>query len=241
MKILLTIILAVSFSVCCFSESKIIHVFVALCDNESQGIVPVPEKLGNGGDPANNLYWGAMYGVKTYFRKSTDWKLIETKNNHTDKILERVIFKHNTKDVFIIADAYKGSEIKQCMIDFLSAVAGKEIKTNLAVYIGHNGMMDFNIDKTLIFKDRKKERKHPGAIVLACKSKQYFDTLLKSLKSEPLLLTTGFMAPEAYTLESALEGYLKNEDKNQIRERAAQGYNKYQKCGIKGARRLFDN
>jgi hypothetical protein len=38
---------------------KTIHVFVALCDNKNQGIVPVPEKLGRGDDPDGNLYWGA--------------------------------------------------------------------------------------------------------------------------------------------------------------------------------------
>ena len=38
------------------AETKIIHVFVALCDNDSQGIVPVPKKIGNGNDPDNNLY-----------------------------------------------------------------------------------------------------------------------------------------------------------------------------------------
>ncbi|MGC6431949.1 MAG: hypothetical protein ACON5F_12965 [Jejuia sp.] len=41
-------------------EVKTIHVYVALCDNINQGIVPVPAKLGNGQDPKNNLYWGAM-------------------------------------------------------------------------------------------------------------------------------------------------------------------------------------
>src|SRR5688500_17366703 len=55
---------------------KVVHVFVALCDNEHQGIAPVPAKLGDGRDPANNLYWGAMYGVKTFFRRSPDWKTV---------------------------------------------------------------------------------------------------------------------------------------------------------------------
>jgi len=41
------------------SQSKTVHVFVALCDNEFQGIVPVLLTLGNGKDPTRNLYWGA--------------------------------------------------------------------------------------------------------------------------------------------------------------------------------------
>jgi phosphoserine aminotransferase len=38
---------------------KQVRVYVALCDNESQGIVPVPAKIGNGNDPDQNLYWVA--------------------------------------------------------------------------------------------------------------------------------------------------------------------------------------
>ncbi|MDR2238683.1 MAG: hypothetical protein LBE92_21425 [Chryseobacterium sp.] len=55
-------------------KTKTIHVLVALCDNKYQGIVPVPEKIGNGQDPDQNLYWGAAYGVRTYFKKSKEWK-----------------------------------------------------------------------------------------------------------------------------------------------------------------------
>jgi hypothetical protein len=47
------------------------------------------------------------------------------------------------------------------------------------------------------------------------------------------------MAPEAYTLEAALEGWIGKESSSKIRERATIAYNKYQKCGINGARRLF--
>jgi len=50
----------------CLAEPKVIHVLVALCDNKYQKIVPVPQAIGNGQDPKNNLYWGAAYGFKTY-------------------------------------------------------------------------------------------------------------------------------------------------------------------------------
>ena len=39
-----------------FGQTKTIHVFVALCDNENQGIVKVPAVIGNGQDARNNLY-----------------------------------------------------------------------------------------------------------------------------------------------------------------------------------------
>ena len=47
------------------------------------------------------------------------------------------------------------------------------------------------------------------------------------------------MAPEAYTLKAAIDGWLKQEESYLIEERAAREYNKYQKCGYNGARNLF--
>lgn len=48
-------------------QPLLIHLLVPLCDNDNQGIVPVNKTLGNGLDAKNNLYWGALYGVKTHF------------------------------------------------------------------------------------------------------------------------------------------------------------------------------
>jgi len=103
---------------------RTIHVFVALCDNVHQGIVPVPKTLGNGEDPRNNLYWGALYGVKTFFRRSENWELISTIENPTAEIMERCIFKHQSGDVYLVADAYRGKEIRKTTDDFFQAAAG---------------------------------------------------------------------------------------------------------------------
>lgn len=78
---------------------RVINVFVALCDNKYQGIVPVPAKIGNGQDPANNLYWGCGYGVKTFFSAQKTWQLISVKKSEPGSlILERLVFK-NKRDI----------------------------------------------------------------------------------------------------------------------------------------------
>jgi hypothetical protein len=74
---------------------------------------------------------------------------------------------------------------------------------------------------------------------LACSSKYFFKEGLQKAGAYPLVWTTNLMCPEAYTLDAILEGWVKNETKEQIRERAAQAYNLYQKCGLKGARGLL--
>ncbi|HKV93799.1 MAG TPA: hypothetical protein VJW20_14730 [Candidatus Angelobacter sp.] len=240
-------------SVLAQSVPRTVHVFVALADNKNQGIVPVAARLGNGGDPANNLYWGSAYGVKSYFARSADWQLIVAGHGPKPEILERCIFKHRHENVYLIADAYQGSKIKQAIVDFLAAAAGSEsetvlIKTNsrnvtlaarggadLVAYAGHDGLMDFQLPPL----SPKKDSRHRDAIILACISKSYFAPLLRPTGSYPLVWTTGLMAPEAYTLKSALDGWILHERPEQVRERAAAAYDRYQKCGLKGARRLL--
>ena len=230
-------------------RARSIHVFVALCDNEYQGIVPVPQKLGNGEDPNNNLYWGALYGTKAFLKKSKDWKVLATEKKPTEEILERIIFRHVATRTYLVADAYRGRKIRNAVENFLNAAAGNNPETltlgetqiriaggsDLVVYVGHNGLMDFSVDQTM----QKKLGDARNAIVLACKSKPYFQPRLAKLGCRPVLLTTGFMAPEAYTLKAAVEGWIAGENAEQIREHAARAYDKYQKCGLKAAGRLF--
>jgi hypothetical protein len=80
------------------NQGKLIHVLVALCDNQYQGIVPVPARIGNGDDPPNNLYWGARFGVKTFFKRAGDWRLITEARNPREEVLERLVFKHQNVD-----------------------------------------------------------------------------------------------------------------------------------------------
>lgn len=232
---------------------RTVHVFVALADNLNQGIVPVPAKLGNGEDPEHNLYWGAAAGVKTYFARSGDWTLLSQRQKPKSEVLERCVFKHKTANVYLVADAYQGNRIKQAIADFLDAASGanpqlisvnngaREVVVHggggasLVAYIGHEGFMDFQLTSL----PRGNDRSPRAAIVLACLSKSYFAAPLRAAGAQPLLWTTGLMAPEAYTLKSALDGWIAGESNEQIRERAAVAYDKYQKCGIKGARRLL--
>jgi hypothetical protein len=171
--------------------------------------------------------------------------------------LERCIFKHRKKEVYLVADAYRGRRIKQAVIDFLNAASGKskdkdtvslETNTrisalnihgdsNLIVYVGHDGLMDFTLENY----PKKQDGRHRETIILACFSKMYFHEAVVRAGAKPLLWTTGLMAPEAYTLESALEGWVLGEDARGIRLRAAKAYNKYQKCGLKAAKRLLVN
>ncbi len=233
------------------NQAKVIHVLVALCDNENQGIVPVPAFLGNGEDPQKNLYWGAAFGVKTFFTKSPNWTKISEIENPKENVLQRIVFKHKTKNIFLVADAYRGSRMKETINDFFAAASGEKLENlkldfqnttlqilgsaNLIAFVGHNGLMDFDLEKQPVKKDDDKRE----AIILACASRNYFSTPLKKTSAAPLLWTSNLMAPEAYILHDALEGWATGETDEQIRNRAAAAYSKYQKISLKSARNLL--
>lgn len=237
------------------TKPRVIHVFVALADNQHQGIVPVPAVLGNGDDPARNLYWGAAFGVRTFFRKSPEWKEIASVPHPKTCILERSIFQKRVGSALLVADAYRGSEIKQALTDFFLGAAGVPDKeplfsaviggvsyqvpsdAALVVYVGHDGLMDFPL--AMDFAGRSSASR--SAIILACASRSYFRDLLRASGATPLLWTTGLMAPEAYTLKAAVDGWMQNESEEQIRKRAAAAYAQYQQCSDAAAIRLFSS
>lgn len=227
------------------SAYKTIHVMVALCDNTYQSIVPVPASIGNGQKPNDNLYWGCAFGVKTFFKKSSQWKLIK-QYKMNDTLMERIIFKNNSSNYYLVADAYNGKYIKDCTINFLHSCAGKIKDTvkadgkiigvngnaSLLAYIGHDGLMDFSLHEKFDNIDGEKRE----AIILACISKKYFAPLLSQTKANPLLWSTGLMSPEAYTLHDAVEAYINKQD---VGIAAAKAYSKYQKCSLKAAQNLL--
>src|SRR5215471_4997225 len=153
----------VSYSEAQSSPQRTVHVFVALADNQHQGIVPVPARLGNGLDATHNLYWGAAAGVKTFFARSPDWTLLMCRERPKAEVLERCVFKHRRADVYLVADAYRGDEIRQTILDFLDAASGGSPEpitvpvasstvslaarggADLLAYVGHDGLMEFRL------------------------------------------------------------------------------------------------
>ena len=238
----------------------VVHLTVALCDNKNQGIVPVPAALGNGQDPKSNLYWGALYGVKTHLGRKAGWTALKSAPSARDQVLERVVFQTEIRragkpvPVYIVADAWDGAHMKTALTTFLDMAAGQEAESvsvtqndatislkaggaaHLVAFVGHNGLMDFSLPAPKRAADAAGPR---SVLILACASKPYFTPHLTAASAHPLLLTTGLMAPEAYTLDAAIRAWVGDGSTKSVHEAAAAAYHRYQKCGMKGARRLF--
>jgi len=244
-------------------QPVVVHVVVALCDNKHQGIAPVPEALGNGQDPDKNLYWGAAYGVRTYLVKTAKWELLskETAPKSVNAgILERIVLCTTVKrgarnvDVILIAEAWDGAKMPQAMTRFLSIAGGNNPESDavvrpgrswrfdaggaadLVVFVGHNGLMDGSVDQP---KANPSPAGPRSAVVLACKSKDYFLDRLNMAGAHPLLLTTGLMAPEAYTLDVVARSFAAGDSTADTLTKAAVRYSKYQNVSVAAARKLF--
>lgn len=243
-------------------KAIVIQLSVALADNKNQWIVPVPESIGNGQDARTNLYWGARYGVKTYMLRDGGWNTVATPTVKDKRILERRVMhkqflrKGKNVDVYLVADAWDGLYIRDTIDQFMRYNAGYDSinirinntriqaggKAQLIAYIGHNALMDYAGARNLLTRTPSQAKDNPDndAIVLACKSQPYFSSRLQQLAAKPLLMTTGLMAPEAYSLDAAISRWVAGDSDTNVRKAAAKSYHKYQKTGIKAAERLFN-
>ena len=106
----------------------------------------------------------------------------------------------------------------------------------MVCFVGHNGLMDIRLEQVPAGVSRTNPK---WAVVLACKSRDYFSSPLKRAGCKPILSTTGLMAPEAYTLERIVRSWSQNASAKVILKQAAQAYAKYQRCSLKAAERLF--
>lgn len=238
----------------------VVHMAVALCDNVNQGIVPVPKAIGNGQAPDTNLYWGAMYGVRHYFPNKAGWTKLDSPAKNDPRILDRAVFHTTVRrgstncPIYLVADAWDGAHIRDAMTAYFTMTAGALVEqisikngdtdltieaggaAHLLVFVGHNGLMDLTLDPPATSFPNLPPR---SAAALACASKPYFEERLTTVGAHALLLTTGLMAPEAYTLDAAIRAWASGGDRASTLAAAASSYHEYQRCGLKGARRLF--
>lgn len=239
-------------------DYKVVHVFVALCDNKNQGIVPVPASLGNGQDPKSNLYWGAQFGADTFFRRSEDWTALKVAGEPAKPVLARSAFRSAGPGpkVVVFMEAYDGAFMKTALTHFLASAAGATNRRPLTLvdgdrefalqawgyadmvcFVGHNGLMDATLD-ALPESTGSKDRPE-CAVVLACLSHRFFKEPLRKAGCPLLLATTGLMSPEAYTLDAAVRSWSAGDKPNLLRDKAAAAYARNQKCSLEAAKKLF--
>jgi len=228
-----------------------VHIFVPLCDNENQGIVPTSKAFGDGLSLKTNLYWGAGYGMRTHFKRKKAWKLLSAKQDIDNNILERLVFVKkfpNKANVYLTIDAYRGDRMKECLVDYFDALSYKSVETyntgkdtvlirsnaDLLILNGHNGLMDTGVTGVLNTTNNYKD-----AAVIACDSHSYFAERFKCTKSYPLVTTVSLLGPEAYVAHGIIDAWATLKTEEQIRLSAGDAMYYIFKRHQKGMRRMF--
>lgn len=215
------------------AAEKRIAVFVGLCDNATQGIVKVGAKIGDGDKPADNLYWGCTDGLKSYFKASKRWKLEKSETTTgDDRILERMTFRHVSGNAVLVAEAWRGSKLKDCYEACEKAMLSGD--NDLVAFIGHNVLMDVAIEPPA-----EKAKGKIDAIVLCCISDRYFRQRLENADVRPVMLTTQLMYPGSFILHDALEPWLQGKARGSLRDAAGLAYAKNQKLKPAAAKGVF--
>ncbi len=232
MQIKIVFVALLTFTTLAGAASKSVKVYVALCDNKTQGIAKVGAKIGDGNVPDANLYWGCSDGFGSYFKRSKRWKVKSSDSDISNQVLRKMTLIHVDGDVRLTAEAYRGSEMEQCMKNFERDAAMSLY--DLVVFIGHNGLMDVKIPELEPISENETE-----VMVLSCLSEMYYKDRLTRLGCRPVLLTRQLMYPGSFLLHDALEVWKRDGSPAEMRAAAGKAYSKNQGISVKAGTGIF--
>ena len=217
-------------------EGRQVAVFVALCDNEHQGIAPVPPAIGRGDDVRGNLYWGCDEALPRVVRRAAGWqapRVVEAYDDQPPEVLQAVVSTRKDKSATLTIFAYRGECLPACLRDFEAALVSGRYA--LVAYLGHNGLMDTELPEPAENAERAAD-----AMVLCCMSREYFEPRLHRLRSRPMLMTQQYMYPAGAVMLAAIETWLRAPgDVGAIRKAAGQAYAANQRISLRAAVGVF--
>ena len=225
-------------------QPLVVHLYIPLCDNINQGIVPTSPSLGDGFNLKSNLYWATRSGTKRFFKSHQSWKLIYDEFDIDTNVLERVIFvrDYDETKVYLIADAYRGDRMEETVNNFLAALSNNRLQevridsnltlkvaghSDLIMFNGHNGMMD----RINVREWKNKGGKQTDAVINACVSYSYFTDQLIEAGAYPLVRTNTLLHPGAYVLTQIIDDWVAGIDEKSICLRAGRAYCEVHDCG----------
>lgn len=211
-----------------------VKLFVALCDNDSQGIVPVKNpRICDGDAPRRNLYWATSGGLQAYLDRN-GWKRARYEERGDGAVVR--VHARWRKSVFaggalrergvrgrvgveIEALAYRGLEIRRAMEDYLKASRASvdDEPAHVLGYIGHNYLLDGPVDVAPAVAHVPAR----GAFALACLGTGTISTRLNAPGLAVLLHNRGLTYPGAWTVGGIVRGLAEGHSPRDIHRLAA--------------------
>lgn len=228
----------------------VVEVHVPLCDNAITRCGN--SKLGDGDNPATNLYWSTTPGFGHWFtRRGSGWKKVRRTTTDTgDKdVLELIEVSRKVTapaawrkrgapkqfEVTIVIHGWRGSAIDRALDTYAAAVSGKST-AQIVSFVGHNRLMDL---ETYKWPEPGKDTK--GTIAIACHTAAYMKRDVSASTRVPLLMTSDFLFSNAAPLEAAVLAFATGGTYAKIRRDAAGAYAGIQKRDVKRVIGAFTN
>lgn len=206
-----------------------VRVYVALCDNASQGIVPVKNPAICDGDvPEHNIYWGTRGGLAG-FTRAAGFRLIESVRPDSGPIAVRAVWRKRVRsiDVELEGVAYRGREIRTAMLDFVRAVHRDDASASpphVVAYVGHNYFLDTSDVRDFREAAHGGGALAKGVVALSCLGHQHIRPYITRDGAEILLLNTNLAYPGAWSLGGAIEALVRHESGRGVRDSAARAF-----------------
>jgi len=206
-----------------------VRVYVALCDNASQGIVPVKNPAICDGDvPEHNIYWGTRGGLWG-FARAAGFRMVESTRPESGPIAVRAFWRKRVRsiDVELEGVAYRGREIRAAMLDFVRAVHSDDATASpphVVAYVGHNYFLDTSDVRDFREAAHGGGALAKGVVALSCLGHQHIRPYITRDRAEILLLNTNLAYPGAWSLGGAIEALARHESGRGVRDAAARAF-----------------
>lgn len=229
-------------------------VYVALCDNDSQGIVPTKNRsICDGRRPEANMYWATRGGLKGYLKRA-GWKRVATMDAPREGVAFEVVWRKRFKargelrqrykgsfDVYLVSVVFWGDHIHEANLEYLRAVNRDDSRaisvedhgdlvyggaSHVVGYIGHDYFFDVSDPDELIGPTRGDSELHKGSFALACAGHQLIRPAITRENSHILLLNRHLAFPGAWTVGGLISGITSGQDGRGIHREAARAFAK---------------
>ncbi len=227
-------------------------IYVALCDNDSQGIVKVKNRrICKGDRPTENLYWATAGGLASTL-KNAHWRQRSIAYFPDGDLAVKAVWQKSfapggalrargvrrAVDVFVVGLGYRGSRIAVAMTDYLRAV-NRDVQASETVddealaaggashvvgYIGHDYFYDVDDAGPLLAENRGDSVLHKGTFALSCTGNVLIRPAIKRANAHILLLNRTLGFPGAWTAEAILAGIADGQSMKQLFRGAAAAF-----------------